>query len=58
MPENEFLSLLTLQHIPHLGDGSIKKLIQHFGSAEAVLQQKKKDLLQVDGIGEYKLQNF
>ncbi|WP_299761626.1 DNA-processing protein DprA [uncultured Dokdonia sp.] len=58
MAENEFLSLLTLQHIPHLGDGSIKKLIQHFGSAEAVLQQKKEHLLKVEGIGEHKLQSF
>ena len=58
MPENELFSLLTLQHIPHLGDGSIKKLIQTFGSAEAVLQQKKAQLLKVDGIGEHKLQSF
>jgi len=58
MTENEFLSLLTLQHIPHLGDGSIKKLIQHFGSAAAVLQQKKEQLLKIEGIGEHKLQSF
>lgn len=58
MTENEFLSLLTLQHIPHLGDGSIKKLIQHFGSAAAVLQQKKEHLLKIEGIGEHKLQSF
>ncbi|WP_299208179.1 DNA-processing protein DprA [uncultured Dokdonia sp.] len=58
MTENEFVSLLTLQHIPHLGDGSIKKLIQHFGSATAVLQQKKEHLLKIEGIGEHKLQSF
>ncbi len=58
MTETEFLSLLTLQHISHLGDGSIKKLIQHFGSAEAVLKQKKEHLLKVEGIGEHKLQSF
>lgn len=58
MTENELLALLTLQHIPHLGDGSIKKLIKIFGSAEEVLQQKKRDLLAVDGIGEHKLQSF
>lgn len=58
MTENEFLALLRLQHIPHLGDGSIKKLIKIFGSAEEVLQQKKTHLLAVDGIGEHKLQSF
>jgi len=58
MTETEFISLLTLQHIPHLGDGSIKKLIQYFGSAEAVLQQKKEHLLKVDGIGKHKIQSF
>ncbi len=58
MTENEFLALLRLQHIPHLGDGSIKKLIKIFGSAEEVLQQKKANLLKVDGIGEHKLQSF
>ncbi|MEP0263324.1 DNA-processing protein DprA [Dokdonia sp.] len=58
MTENELIALLTLQHIPHLGDGSIKKLIKIFGSAEEVLQQKKASLLNVDGIGEHKLQSF
>jgi len=58
MKEDEFLALLTLQHIPFLGDGSIKKLIHHFGSAQEVLRQKEKDLLRVDGIGSHKLQSF
>jgi len=56
--DTDLLALLTLQRIPFLGDGSIKKLIQIFGSAQEVLRQKKTRLLQVDGIGEYKLQNF
>ncbi len=50
--------MLTLQRIPFLGDGSIKKLIQIFGSASEVLAQKKNRLLQIDGIGEHKLQSF
>ena len=58
MTENEFLALLTLQHIPHLGDGSIKKLINIFGSAEEVLRQKEESLLAIDGIGKHKLQSF
>ena len=56
--ENELLALLTLQHIPFLGDASIKKLIAIFGSAAAVLQQPMKELLRVDGIGVHKLQSF
>ena len=56
--KNELLGLLTLQHIPFLGDGSIKKLVQHFGSAQEVLKQKEKDLLRIDGIGTHKLQSF
>ena len=45
------LALLTLQNVPNLGDGSIKKLIQMVGSAEAVLKEKKSNLLKVEGIG-------
>lgn len=48
-------ALLTLQHIPNLGDSSIKKLIQVVGSAEGVLQEKKANLLKIDGIGKVKL---
>ena len=57
-PENDLLALLTLQRIPFLGDGSIKKLIQIFGSGQEVLAQKKSRLLAIDGIGEHKLQDF
>lgn len=48
-------ALLTLQHIPNLGDSSIKKLIQVVGSAEGVLKEKKSNLLKIDGIGKVKL---
>lgn len=58
MTENELHALLTLQHIPYLGDGSIKKLIGHFGSAQDVLKQNKTALLKIEGIGEHKLQSF
>ncbi len=58
MKENELLSLLALQHTPYLGDGTIKKLIAIYGSAEEVLKQKKSALLKIDGIGEHKLQVF
>lgn len=58
MVENELLALLTLQKTPNLGDGSIKKLIQTFGSAVEVLAQKKNTLLKIDGIGEHRLSAF
>lgn len=58
MSENELLGLLVLQHTPYLGDGSIKKLIHKFGSAQEVLRQKKSTLLAIDGIGDHKLSAF
>lgn len=48
-------ALLTLKHIPNLGDSSIKKLIQIVGSAEGVLKEKKVNLLKIDGIGKVKI---
>ncbi len=58
MTDQELLALLNLQHTPNLGDGTIKKLIQQFGSATEVLKQKKSTLLKIDGIGEHKLSAF
>ncbi|WP_029209654.1 DNA-processing protein DprA [Aquimarina agarilytica] len=48
----ELQALLCLQHVPNLGDASIKKMIQIVGSAEGVLKEKKSNLLKIDGIGE------
>jgi len=48
-------ALLILQHVPNLGDSSIKKIIQIVGSAEGVLKEKKANLLKIDGIGKVKL---
>ena len=59
MVENsEFIALLTLQNTPFLGDGSIKKLISIFGSAQEVLKQSKNKLREVDGIGDHRLKCF
>ena len=58
MSEKEFIALLALQKTPHLGDASIKKLIQTFGNAIEVLQQKKSTLLNIDGIGAHRLSAF
>ena len=52
---NNLLALLSLQNVPNLGDGSIKKLINVVGSAQGVLEEKKANLLKIDGIGAVKI---
>ena len=51
MTENDLLYTLALQHVPNIGDIIAKRLINHCGSAEAVLKEKKQNLLKIDGIG-------
>ncbi len=51
MTENDLLYTLALQHVTNIGDITAKKLIAHCGSAEAVLKEKKQNLLKIDGIG-------
>ncbi len=51
MTETDLLFVLALQHVPNIGDITAKKLISHCGSAEAVLKEKKQNLLKIDGIG-------
>ena len=47
----DLLYILALQHVPKIGDLTAKKLIAQCGSAEAVLKEKKTNLLKIDGIG-------
>lgn len=51
MTENKLLYALALQNVSKIGDITAKKLIQHCGSAEAVLKEKKINLLKIDGVG-------
>lgn len=51
MTENDLLFTLALQHVPNIGDITAKRLINNCGSAEAVLKEKKENLLKIDGIG-------
>ncbi len=51
MTENDLLYTLALQNVAKIGDTTAKKLINHCGSAEAVLKEKKQNLLKIDGIG-------
>ena len=58
MKKNELLYVLALQHVAKIGDVTAKKLISHCGSAEAVLKEKKHNLLKIDGIGEVIISNL
>ncbi|MCD2258189.1 DNA-processing protein DprA [Psychroserpens luteolus] len=51
MTDRDLIHVLALQHIPKIGDVIAKKLINHCGSAEGVLKEKKANLLKIDGIG-------
>ena len=51
MTDHDLIYVLALQHVPKIGDLTAKKLINHCGSAEAVLKERKHNLLKIDGIG-------
>lgn len=55
LPEHEFIALLRLQHVPNIGDVTAKKLLAHCGSPSAIFSDKRKHLLNIDGIGTYTL---
>src|SRR5690606_3475892 len=56
--ENSLLHILALQHVPHIGDITAKKLISHCGSVEAVFNEKKQNLLRIDGIGSFVIRDL
>ena len=58
MQPSELQFILALQHVTNLGDATAKKLIRHAGSAEAVFKEKKGNLLKIDGVGNFKLQDL
>ncbi|GAB5563432.1 MAG: DNA-processing protein DprA [Winogradskyella sp.] len=51
MTDQQLIFALALQHVPKIGPTTAKKLINHCGSAEAVLKEKRSNLLKIDGIG-------
>ncbi|MGH1387421.1 DNA-processing protein DprA [Kordia sp.] len=53
--EEELIYALALQKTAKIGDVIAKRLIKHCGSAEAVLNEKKENLLKIDGVGTYVL---
>jgi DNA processing protein len=58
MTETELLHLLALQKVEGVGDIMAKKLLHHFGSAEAVFKTKTAQLALIDGIGSVMLRNL
>ncbi len=58
MNDSELLSVLALQNVPNLGDGTAKKLIRHFGSAEAIFKEKRSNISKIDGIGKIRLEGL
>ncbi|WP_422106711.1 DNA-processing protein DprA [Winogradskyella sp.] len=51
MTDQQLIYALALQHVPKIGATTAKKLINHCGSAEAVLKEKRAHLLKIDGVG-------
>lgn len=56
--EQELLHVMALQRVPQLGGTSAKKLIHSVGSAEGVFNEKKANLLKIDGFGSLKLKDL
>jgi DNA processing protein len=52
MNDKNLLYALALQNAPNIGDITAKKLINHCGSPQAVIGEKKNNLLKIDGVRE------
>ncbi len=51
MNDLQLIHALALQHVPKIGATIAKKLINHCGSAQAVLKERPSNLMKIDGIG-------
>ena len=58
LSKNELRYTLALQRIPNLGDATAKKLLHKVGSAEGIFKEKKSNLLNINGVGAYKLKEL
>lgn len=58
MTQNNLFYLLALQQVEGIGAITAKKLLQHFGSPEAIFQAKKTELAKIDGIGKSTISNL
>ncbi|MEZ4787229.1 MAG: DNA-processing protein DprA [Flavobacterium haoranii] len=58
MTQNDLFFTLALLQVEGIGDITAKKLLQNFGSAEAIFKAKKTSLAKIDGIGKNTIQNL
>jgi DNA processing protein len=58
MNQPELFNTLALMRVEGVGDIMAKKLINHLGSAEAVLKAKKQQLVSIEGVGEVLYRNL
>lgn len=58
MSEENLFHLMALLRVEGVGDIMAKKLLTHFGSAEAVLNAKSTKLAAIDGVGSVLLKNL
>jgi DNA processing protein len=58
MSEENLYHLMALLRVDGVGDIIAKKLLAHFGSAEAVLNAKSSQLMGIDGVGAVLLKNL
>lgn len=58
MLEEELLYVLALQRAKGIGDINAKKLISHCGNAKNVLNEKRKNLEKINGIGSQTIQHL
>lgn len=54
----QLLYALALQAVPHIGDITAKKLIQHCGSPEAIFKESKAALSKIEGIGTHTIKHI
>ena len=52
LSKNELRYTLALQRVPNIGDATAKKLIHKVGSAEGIFNEKKSNLLKINGVDE------
>lgn len=58
MTESQLIKTLALQKASKIGDITAKKLIYHCGSVEGIFNEKKKNLLKIDGFGKVMLSDL
>jgi len=58
MTDQDLFYLLALLRVDGVGDIMAKKLLTHFGNAEAVFKAKSNQIAVVDGVGSVLLKNF